>query len=97
MCYNRLTMKDYPQLKKELLRDKKTQKIYNALEPEYALVEALIRKRLERGVTQKELAEKIGSKQSAISRLESGSYNPSVAFLRKVARALDCRLHIHLV
>ena len=42
----------------------------------------------------KELAEKIGTKQSVISRLESGRANPSVAFLKKLAEALHSRLEI---
>lgn len=43
-------------------------------------------------MTQKQLAEKIGTRQSAISRLESGNANPSIQFLQKVASALDTKL-----
>ncbi len=47
-------------------------------------------------MSQKELAAKIGVTQSNISRLESGSYNPSLAFLQKVAKGLEKELHIDL-
>ena len=45
-------------------------------------------------LTQKELADKIGTRQSAISRLENDDYTPSVEFLDKVAKALDKKLEI---
>jgi len=89
-------MKNYQQFKKKLLKDKEVNKAYNNLGPEFALIEIIIKRRIEKGLTQKELARKIDTKQSAVSRLESGSYNPSVAFLQKVAEALDARLKISL-
>ena len=87
-------MKSYKTLKKELLKNKKIEKEYDELRDEYQLIEFIIEKRLERGFTQAELAKKIGTKQSAISRLEGGSYNPSLEFLHKVASALNTELHI---
>ena len=47
-------------------------------------------------MTQKQLAEKIGTKQSNIARLESGNYNPSYQFLQKIAGALDKKLSFAL-
>lgn len=61
---------------------------------EFAVIELLIQKRVKRGFTQADLAKKIGTKQSAISRFESGSYNPTLTFLGKVADALDAQLRI---
>ena len=90
-------MKTYKNFKKKLLQDREIKQAYEKLAPEYALVEAIIRKRLEKGLTQQKLAERLGTKQSAISRLESGSYNPSLAFLNKLANALDSQLRIGLV
>lgn len=87
-------MKTYPQFKKEILKDRKVRESYAALQSEFDIIAALIRCRLERGVTQKELALRVGTKQSAIARLESGTYNPSIAFLKKVTRALDAKLLI---
>ena len=67
---------------------------YDALELEFQIAVALIRRRLEKGLTQRELAKRVGTKQSAIARLESGSYNPTLGFLKKVTSALDARLTI---
>lgn len=89
-------MKKYQQLKKNLLKDKKISQEYNNLGLEFSLIELIIKRRIEHGLTQKELARKINTKQSAVSRLESGNYNPSLAFLQKVADALDARLKISL-
>ncbi|EKE14698.1 MAG: XRE family transcriptional regulator [uncultured bacterium] len=87
-------MKSYKTFKNQLLKDKEIKKAYNELDPEFELIQIIIEKRLKQGLTQKELAQKIGTKQSAISRLERGSYNPTVAFLRKLAKALDTKLRI---
>lgn len=89
-------MKNYKKFKTQLLKDKKIEKDYEKLGPEFDLIVMLIKKRVERGLTQEELARKIGTKQSAISRLESGNYNPSFTFLRKVAKALNSRLKIEI-
>lgn len=87
-------MKPYKAFKKELLRNRKTKAAYDKLGPEFALIETIIAQRNKRGLTQAELAKKMGTKQSAISRLERGTANPSVAFLRKLAHALGTELHI---
>ena len=89
-------MKNYKQFKTKLLKDKEIKKVYKRLGPEFNLIAMFIRKRVEKGLSQKELAKKIGTKQSAISRLESGGYNPSLAFLRKVAKALNTRLKVEI-
>lgn len=85
-------MKSYKDFKKQVLKDKEVRKEYNALAPEFAIAQAVIEERLKRGLTQTGLAKKIGTRQSAISRLESGSYNPSINFLEKVAKALNLKL-----
>lgn len=90
-------MDDLDRLKKELFKNPKIKAEYDALEPEYALIEQLIAARAERNMTQKELAEKIGTKQSNIARLESGNYNPSFHFLQKVAVALNKKLSVALI
>ena len=82
--------------KKKALQDPEIKAEYDRLGPEYEIIEAIIRKRLEKGMSQKQLAEKMGTKQSALSRLESGNYNPSLAFLKKVATALGSTVHISL-
>ncbi|MBU0476445.1 helix-turn-helix transcriptional regulator [Patescibacteria group bacterium] len=89
-------MKSYKQLKTELLKNKEIKRAYEGLGFEFVLIEMIIKKRIEKGLTQGELARRIGTKQSAVSRLESGNYNPSLFFLQKVADALDARLEISL-
>lgn len=87
-------MKTYHALKKQLLADEETRTAYDAFGSEFAVIEKLIERRLKKGVTQGQLAEMIGTKQAAISRFESGTYNPTVGFLFKVANALDARLKV---
>ena len=89
-------MKNYKELKNKLLRDKEVKKSYEELKLEFEFIVAIIEKRIEKGLTQKMLAEKLGTKQSAISRLESGLYNPSFAFLKKTANAMNLELKISL-
>ena len=84
----------YKQFKDRLLQDPEIKKAYDALEPEFALASAIIQKRIDKKMTQADLAKKMGTKQSAVSRLESGAYNPSFAQLQKVAKALDSKLKI---
>jgi ribosome-binding protein aMBF1 (putative translation factor) len=87
-------MKAYKKLKQQFLKNKEVKKAYIELGPEFDLIKEVIKKRLELGLTQAELAKKLGTKQSAISRLERGNYNPTVVFLRKLALAFDMELQI---
>lgn len=87
-------LKPFSEMKKELLSYPEVKRVYDALEPEYAVIQAIIQKRIEKKMSQKELAKKIGTGQSAISRLESGNSNPSLRFLQKIASALETRLTI---
>ena len=79
---------------KEQLKDPAFKTEYDSQQSEFAVINAIIAARREKGITQKSLAEKIGTKQSVISRLESGRANPSVAFLKKLAQALNSHLEI---
>ena len=91
---NWLTWKEHRQ---ELMRDPEVVKAYQELQPEFAIIKKIIEARVKRGVSQEKLAEKMETKQSAISRLESGTANPSLNFLKKLAKALDSRLEIRLI
>jgi DNA-binding XRE family transcriptional regulator len=90
-------MESYNAFKKRMLKNKEIKKAYDDLGPEFELVEMLIKKRLQQNMTQAQLAKKIGTKQSAISRLEQGSYNPSIGFLKKVSIALNAELQISIL
>lgn len=85
-------MKTYAELKREILSDPEIKAEYDNLEPEYALIRQIIEARRELNWTQKELAEQMGIQQSHISRLESGNYNPSLAFLKRVSKALGKKI-----
>jgi DNA-binding XRE family transcriptional regulator len=87
-------MKSYKNFKKETFKNKKIKKAYDDLGAEFELIQTIIEKRIELGLTQAELAERLGTKQSAISRLERGAYNPTVSFLRNLAKAFNTELHI---
>ena len=78
----------------EQMKDDEFKAEFNALSPKYELVREIIKERTAQNLTQKEFAEKIGVKQSNISRLESGNYNPSFDFLVRVAKGLGKELHI---
>jgi len=89
-------MKNFKDFKKEALKDKKIKQVYEELGPEFEIIKLLVKKRLETGLTQAELAKKIGTKQSAIARLESGKYNPTLSFLNKIARALNAKIKVEI-
>lgn len=89
-------MKNWKTFKKELLEDKEVSREYIKLEPRYSVVSQLIETRIKKGLTQKDLAEKIGTKQSAISRIESGNVNPTIVFLEKITNALGSKLIVEI-
>jgi len=89
-------MRTFTEFKKELLQNKEVAREYEKLRPRYRVISDLIAARLKKGYTQKELADKIGTKQSAIARLESGSVNPSLGLLEKVASVMGYKLTVQL-
>ena len=83
---------DWKDLKRELMRDPNFVKEYEALGPEYELARSIIALRIRSGLTQKELAVRLKTTQSVVSRLESGSAKPSLSTLQRLAKALDARV-----
>lgn len=81
-------------LRERLFQDEEFKKEYEKLEPRYELVSLIIKTRLEQNLTQEELARRIGTKKSNISRLESGKYNPSLDFIIKVAEAFGKKVKL---
>ena len=63
------------------------------LEPGYQVA----RLRMLRGLTQAQLAERVGTRQPSIARLENGSSTPSLSFLTRVADALDAKIEFKLI
>ncbi|MDO8638971.1 MAG: helix-turn-helix transcriptional regulator [Candidatus Daviesbacteria bacterium] len=84
----------FDDFKREALKDPVIKAEYDRLEPEFAIIQAVIDARINKGITQQKLAKKMGTTQSAIARLESGNANPSVSFLQKLAQALNSKLEI---
>ncbi len=86
--------KSFKEFLNEQLKDPAFKKHYDDLEPEFALISLMIEKRIKEGLTQKEIAEKMGTKQSAISRFESGKGNPTLQFMQKLADALGAKMKV---
>ena len=80
-----------------ILKNKDVQNELKMNEAEYKIIEEIIMARKEKKLTQKDLAELIGTKQSNISRFESGNYNPSLDFLNKLASAVGKELEVRIV
>lgn len=74
--------------------DPEFQREYEALEEEFALAAAVIKARSEAGLTQEELARRMGTTQSAIARMEGGKSRPSTTTLQKLAAATGTRLRV---
>ncbi|MCD2348240.1 helix-turn-helix domain-containing protein [Clostridium guangxiense] len=87
---------DFSIIKKELMKDSEFKKEYEKLKPRYELISEVIKARKELNLTQEELAKRVGTQKSNISRLESGNYNPSLDFLSKLAKGLGKEIHIEL-
>ena len=85
-------MSIYRDLKKGLLKNKNIMKEYEGLRPEYEVLDKIIALRINNNMTQNELAQKLKTKQSAVSRLERGMINPTITFLNKLASAFGKKL-----
>lgn len=83
-------------IKEQLMKDEEFKAEYEKLKPRYEIISQVIEARNEQHITQEELALRVGTQKSNISRLESGSYNPSLDFLTKVAKSLNKEVHIQL-
>ena len=79
---------------REWRKDDKYVKAYDALEGEFAIAAALIAARAHAGLTQGELAKRMGTTQSVIARLEGGKSKPSTSTLEKLAKATGTTLRI---
>jgi predicted transcriptional regulator len=88
------TLKNYID---EQMKDPGFKTAWHELDTEFELMESMIKARKKAGLTQEELARKIGTKQPALSRLESGAFNKAtVGTLKSIAEALNANLVIKL-
>ena len=87
-------MLDFRQLHEKWSRDPDYLKGYEEMRPEFELARALIAARSQAGLTQAQLAARMETSQSVVSRLESGQAHPSTKTLERIARATGTRLRI---
>lgn len=88
---NWTTFTDY---KKKALKDPAFKAAYDAHEPEYQLAKSMIEARLAKKLTQEELAKMAGVTQTTIARIESGTNNPTITTVTRVAHALGKELKL---
>lgn len=81
-------MKTLKAIKQEMLTDKATRAAYDALTDEFAIARELIAARARAGMSQSEVAERMGTTQSVVARLESGKRPPSMRTVERFAQAL---------
>ena len=89
-------MKRHAELKREMRSQPEVRAEYDRLAPEFELIESLLRSRIGAGLTQAQLAKKMGTSQSVIARLEGGNSAPSLSTLRRYAAATGTRLRVSL-
>lgn len=90
----KITLISHKELKAELMKDPKFVEEYNKLETEFQIARQMIDLRAKYKLTQQELAQKSGSAQAVISRLERGNTNTSIALLQRIVRAVDAKFII---
>ncbi len=89
---------DWEEFKKNsFIENPELKKEYDKLEPEYRIISQIINLRKKKKITQKQLAELLNTKQPSIARLESGDYNPSLDFLKKIEEVLDAYLEVNFI
>jgi ribosome-binding protein aMBF1 (putative translation factor) len=86
----------FKQLKAKALKNSAVKAEYDAFVPEYTVIKSIIANRQKRGLSQQQLAERVGTRQPVISRLERGGGNPTLNLLQRVANALDLKLEVSL-
>ncbi|MDP1633155.1 MAG: helix-turn-helix transcriptional regulator [Gallionellaceae bacterium] len=89
-------MKTLKTLKQEMLADADTRASYDALADEYAIARELIAARARAGLSQSEVAQRMGTTQSVVARLESGKRPPSMRTVERFAQAVGGHLVFHI-
>jgi transcriptional regulator with XRE-family HTH domain len=85
---------DWETHKKQLLKSRKFKRALKETELEYKVARAIILARTKNKLTQKELAKKMGTRQSVISRVENAKTTPTLSFLKRLASVMDTELEI---
>ena len=90
-------MKTFDEFLEEQLKDPEFRKEYEAIQPEMAVIRALVDARISQNLTQKQLSERTGINQADISKLENGTRNPSLNMLKRLADGLDMTLKLEFI
>ena len=90
-------MVSYSDYKKQLLKDPELKAEYDALEPEYDIINAMIEARKSLSMTQKDLSEATGLTRADISRIENGTRNPSLEMVKRLAAGMGMQLKLEFV
>lgn len=85
-------MTNWDTYKKKLLEDPEFRRLYEESQPEFEIAKAIIRARIKNKITQKELARRMNTTQSVISRVEQAKTSPSISFLKRLAAAFNTSL-----
>lgn len=88
---------DHKVVLKEFLKDPAFRLEYAKSEVEFAPIRAILDARMKKGMTQAQIAKKMGTTQSSIARVESGRSNPTIPYMQRLADALDMRLDVRFL
>ena len=87
----------YRDYKEKALQNPEVKEEYDALEPEYDIIQEMISARVDQNITQKELSARTGITQADISRIENGTRNPSLSMVKRLAEGLGMQLKLEFV
>ena len=90
-------MTDFKDFLAEQLEDPEFKAEWDALQPERAIIQAMIDARKNSGLTQKQLSERTGIAQADISKLENGNANPSLRTLQRLAAGMGMKVKIEFL
>ena len=90
-------MTKYEDLREKLLDDPEVKAEYDAMQPEFDIMRAVMQARTEQNLTQKELSERTGITQADISRIENGTRNPSLNMIKRLAKGMGMRVKLEFI
>lgn len=90
-------MRTFDDMLEKQMKDEEFKKEYEAIQPEFDVIRAIVDARISQNLTQRELAERTGINQADISKLENGTRNPSVNLLKRLADGMGMALKIEFV
>ena len=92
-----MAMNSYKDYKNKILQNPKVKAEYDALQPEYDIIQTMIDARVQQNMTQKDLSAKTGITQADISRIENGTRNPSLNMVKKLAKGLGMQVKLEFI